>query len=116
MILLDHCMPRRYQRLLSEWGYPVALLTEHLPADAPDSDVLQTAQQLDAVVLTVDLDFANIIDYPPKQYAGIVVLRYQARDQDALDQTLKTAFSDLYQDDMRGTLIVVSPRRYRVRQ
>jgi hypothetical protein len=40
MILLDNCMPHRYQRLLQEWGYDT---------------------ELDAALLTDDLDFSNIL-------------------------------------------------------
>jgi predicted nuclease of predicted toxin-antitoxin system len=112
MILLDHCVPRRYLRLLREWGYDTALITEHIPADAPDADVLMLASVLDAVLLTVDLDFANILDYPPSDYGGIVVLRYRIEDEAELDTTLKSALEDL---DLRGVLVIVSPGRYRVR-
>ena len=39
-ILLDHCVPRKYLRLLKEWGYNASLLTEHTTADAKDDDIL----------------------------------------------------------------------------
>ena len=80
-IVLDHCVPRRYQRLLSGWGYEAELSSAHIPQDAPDTDVIALAQRLEAVLLTVDLDFANILDYPPADYGGIIVLRYQIADE-----------------------------------
>ena len=115
MILLDNCVPRRYLRLLRGWGYDAALLSDHIPADAPDPDVIALAGQLDAVLLTVDLDFANILDYPPENYGGIAVMRYQIADENALDETLKSALADLYRDGLRAVLVIVSPGRYRVR-
>ncbi len=115
MILLDHCVPRRYLRLLHEWGYSVALMSAYIPADAPDTDVMALAGKLDAVLLTADLDFANILDYPPANYDGIVVMRYRAEDETGIDHTLKSMLDDLYRDNLRGLLVIVSPSRYRVR-
>lgn len=115
MILLDHCVPRRYLRLLGEWGYDATLMSEHISADAPDVEVIALAHRLDAVLFTVDLDFANILDYPPADYGGIIVLRYEIEREVELDATLKSAMSDLYRDDLRRTLVIVAPGRYRIR-
>lgn len=115
MIILDHCVPQRYLRLLQAWGYDAHLMTEHIPRDAPDSEVIALAVKLDAILLTVDLDFANILDYPPSEYQGIVVLRYSIEDESQIDQTLKAAMADLYREGLRGVLVVVSAERYRIR-
>jgi predicted nuclease of predicted toxin-antitoxin system len=115
MILLDNCMPHRYQRLLQEWGYDVSLLSDHIAADAPDSDVIALATELDAALLTVDLDFSNILDYPPQKDGGIIVMRYKIQDEAEADVSLKTALDELYRDGLCGVLVIVSPRHYRVR-
>lgn len=115
MILLDHCVPRRYLGLLRGWGYQASLISDHIPPDSPDTAVIALAGRLDAALLTIDLDFANILDYPPADYGGIVVLRYHIQDEAELDTTLQSALADLYRDDLRGVLVIVSPGRYRVR-
>ncbi len=115
MILLDHCVPRRYLQLVREWGYRAALMTDHIPADSPDRLVMTLATKLDAVLLTADLDFANILDYPPSAYGGIVIIRYQAHNETEVDNTLKAMLNDLYRDELRGVLVIVAAGRYRVR-
>jgi predicted nuclease of predicted toxin-antitoxin system len=115
-LLLDHNVPRKYLRLLQEWGYESTVLDEHIAADADDADVIALAQELDAVLLTADLDFANILDYPPADHAGIVVMRYEATDETGITATLKQALTDLYRDDLRGALVIVEPQRYRIRK
>lgn len=65
---------------------------------------------------TIDLDFSNILDYPPKDYEGIVVLRYKITDEADIDTMLKTALEDLSREDLRGVLLIVSPSRYRLRR
>jgi predicted nuclease of predicted toxin-antitoxin system len=81
MILLDHCTPRQ---------------------DASDAEVIALAQGLDAVLLTIDLDFANILNYPPEDYAGILVIRYQASEEAAIDTALRQALEDLYREGLRS--------------
>lgn len=115
-ILLDHNVPAKFMRLLNEWGYEASRLTEYLDADAADIDVIALAQTLDAVLLTIDLDFANILDYSPANYAGILVMRYQAAVEAAVIVTLRQALDDLYRDDLRGTLVIIEPTRYRIRK
>lgn len=115
-ILLDHCVPRKFLRLLHEWGYEATLLRQHIAPDSDDPDVITTAQELDAVLFTVDMDFANILDYSPEDYQGIVVMRYQAGKEEESISVLKQALNDLYRDGLRGTLVVISAERYRVRR
>jgi len=116
MILLDNCVPRRYLHLLKKWNYSAVLMSDSIPHDAPDPQVIDLAVKLDAILLTVDLDFSNILDYPPKNFQGIIVLRYQVGDESDLDNTLKTALDDLYRDKLRNCLVIVNPKRYRLRR
>lgn len=114
-ILIDHCVPLFVARWLDEWGYPVTLLKEHIPVDSPDSDVIELAQDLDAVLLTADKDFSSILDYPPDSHVGIIVLRHQLADDDLAD-SLQQVISELYRDGLRQTLVVVNQRGYRIRR
>jgi hypothetical protein len=74
------------------------------------------AQNLDAVLLTVDMDFSNNLDYPPEAYQGIIVMRYQAQDEEAISSVLRQVLEDLYRDRLRGALIVIRTNGYRVRR
>ena len=116
MILLDQCVPRKFQGIIKSWGYQVDLLTEHISSDSPDTKVIELAQTLDAVLLTIDLDFANILDYPPADYQGIMVIRYDVADENDVLNTLKQALEDLYRDDLRQVLVIIEKNRYRVRK
>lgn len=115
-ILLDHCVPRRYLHLIQAWGYAASPLGDHAAIDSPDDRVITAAQTLDAVLLTIDLDFANILDYPPRDYNGIIVLRYRVMDEGSLDVTLRQLLKDRYRDDLRGVLAIVDAGRYRIRR
>jgi len=115
-ILIDQCVPRKFLRLLNEWGYDARLITDTIAANASDSDVITLALHQNAVLLTLDLDFANIIDYPPRQYNGIVVIRYDVMNETPLITSLKQALSEQSQDELRGKLMIIEPHRYRIRK
>lgn len=91
-------------------------MRQHIKPDSDDPDVLALATSLDAVLLTVNTNFSNILNYPPQNYAGMIVLRYRLADEKTLNETLKQALTDLYRDDLRGILVVVKPNRYRIRR
>jgi predicted nuclease of predicted toxin-antitoxin system len=115
-ILLDACVPRKFERLIQSWGYPVLLSGTELRPDAPDSQVIQQSQLLDSVPVTIDMDFSNILDYPPENYGGIVVLRYDVEHEESLIETLREALQTLYRDQLRHALVIVTAGRYRVRR
>lgn len=93
-VLVDHCVPGKFKTLLESWDCTASLLKEHIKSDSSDADVLALAQHLDAVLLTVDMDFANILNYPPQNYQGIIVKRYQIEDEIVLSDTLKKVIED----------------------
>lgn len=115
-ILIDHCVPGVFLRVRREWGFEANSLKKYINPDADDPDVISLAQSLDAVLLTVDMDFSNILNYPPQNYQGIVVIRYQAEQEEESIATLKSALHDLYRDELRKALVVITANRYRVRR
>ncbi|HEX4542000.1 MAG TPA: DUF5615 family PIN-like protein [Candidatus Acidoferrum sp.] len=46
-----------------------------LPVEAPDAIVIAKAQEIDAILLSLNGDFADIVTYPPKSYKGVVALQ-----------------------------------------
>jgi hypothetical protein len=46
-----------------------------LPVESSDAIVLAKAQEIDAVLISLDGYFADIINYPPKDFKGIIALQ-----------------------------------------
>lgn len=74
----DHCVPTSVTETLEAGRHEVIQLRDQLPTDAADPDVIAEAQRLDAVLLTLNGDFADLVRYPPAQYGGIVALQVKA--------------------------------------
>ncbi len=113
-VLLDNCTPDDYRQLLVSWGYQASFLRQHIAPNAPDPDVLKTAVQLDAVLLSVDKDFLNIKSYPPQNFQGIIVIRDKHGARQSIAAQLKAALDTLYRDKLRGVLVVVDAEGYNV--
>ena len=115
----DHCVPNSVGAALADEGHKVLRLRDHLPTYAPDPDVIAKAQDLDAILLSLNGDFADIVTYPPHEFNGIVAL--QARNH---PETLGLIVARLIDhlalhptaNDYKGKLLVVEPHRIRIRR
>ena len=57
----DHCVPTSVIKTLQDTGHEVFRLKDHLPVDSPDHRVISKAQELDAVLISLNGDFADIV-------------------------------------------------------
>ena len=72
---LDENMPAELASLLREAGHDAADAAEEGLSGKADPRVLATAASEGQILLTCDLDFADVRHYPPGTHAGIVVFR-----------------------------------------
>ncbi|MBI3373045.1 MAG: DUF5615 family PIN-like protein [Betaproteobacteria bacterium] len=115
----DHCVPALVIRLLRDNGHEVFVIKEHIPTDSRDSAVIAKAQELDAVLVSLDGDFSDIVTYPPAAYRGIVSLQVRNHPESirALMNRL-LAYCSIYPEisHYRGKLLLVEVHRIRVRR
>ncbi len=64
----DQCVPAEITDILRRHGHQVTLLREVLPIRSPDPVVIARAQELGAILLSLNGDFADIVTYPPGHY------------------------------------------------
>lgn len=77
----DHCMPESAVEALEANGHKIIRLRNRMATDAVDPDVIAEAQQLDAILLSLNGDFSNLIQYPPREFGGIVTLQVKDRPE-----------------------------------
>ena len=73
--LADHCISNTIVQALRDASHEVVRLKDVLPVESPDMIVIAKAQEVDAILLSMNGDFADIVAYPPKNYKGIVALQ-----------------------------------------
>ena len=66
----DQCVPAEITDTLRQHGHQVTLVREVLPIRSLDPAVIAAAQELGAVLVSLNGDFADIVAYPPANYFG----------------------------------------------
>ena len=103
--------------MLREFGHQVEDVRDALPPGAADAQVAAFAKAKQFILVTRDFDFADIRNYPPEDYAGIIVL---GLPDDAIvtqiNQTLKSFVSEPeLMARLTGRLAIVESWRARFR-
>ena len=73
--LADHCISNAVVQTLRDANHGILRLKDTLPVESSDAVVIAKAQEIEAILLSLNGDFADIVTYPPKNYRGIVALQ-----------------------------------------
>jgi predicted nuclease of predicted toxin-antitoxin system len=115
--LVDANLPRAAVALLAKLGHQVEFARDVGLAAAPDLEIAARARATGAALLTRDLDFANIRQYLPADYPGIVVLRLpdDATARVIVDVIERFVREPLFLAALGGRLAIVEMDRVRFR-
>jgi len=114
----DQFVPNLVTVALRDAGHEVLRLREHLRPDSPDPAVIATAQELGALLIPLDGDFADIVTYPPSRYRGMIALQVRGHPEvlPYLVSRLKAYLSEHAEmSDYEGKLLLVEAHRIRIR-
>lgn len=114
----DQCVPSSIIRALREEGHQILRLKDSIAVDSPDPVVLAKAQELDAILLSLNGDFADIVSYPPADYKGIVALQVRNHPE-AIPQIVSRLIDFLTSHPelqfFAGKLLLIEAHRIRIR-
>jgi len=113
--LSDHCVSMRTVTFLRSNGFSITTLKELGKQKVPDPQVIKLAQSRKEILITEDTDFGNILNYPPEQYHGIIVLSTKSRKRVSLHKTLFDFFQKKSPGDLIGKLIIIEDAVVRIR-
>jgi len=113
-IKLDENIDLRAKDILTLKGHEVVTVTEEGLKGAPDEEIARVVKQEGICLLTLDLGFANVLRYPPKDYAGIVVLRHPRLTTQGLLDLVRQFAGLLENNNPSGSLWIVEPGRLRI--
>ena len=115
--LVDASLPRATASLIHAAGQQASDVRDIGLGTADDQQIADHARANGLCLITRDGDFGNILDYPPQDYAGIVVI--DAPEPSTRDMVLNMVQQFLQQTavlaSLSGRLVVVEAARIRVR-
>jgi len=115
--VVDEDMPRSTGVALVKEGYEVKDIRDHGYRGADDREIYDFARKEEAILLTGDLGFSNILKFPLGEHFGIVVARFpNEMSPHNINEEIVRSFKDLVENDFRGNLIILEPGRIRIRR
>ena len=115
--LIDANMPRIAAHALRELGHECLDTRDIGLSKAADYVIANYVRSNSLVLITRDGDFADIRNYPPDQYAGIVIMLLPdyATANVVTDAVRSFARNLLVLEKLGGHLVIVEPGRIRIR-
>lgn len=113
---IDENLPLEYAPILRAAGFAADTVADENLCGVADLVLAERTRSERRVLITLDLDFANIRSYPPAAHAGIVILRPRAQDKLALIALLNSLIPALKQASPEQQLWIVEEDRIRFRK
>ena len=115
--VIDEDMPRSTAAILRERGYDVKDVRDYGLRGARDEEIYEFAQRDEAVILTGDRGFGNILRFPLGDHFGIVVVHFPNETSTVeVNRQLLERLENLSEDDFNGNIIIIEPRKIRIRR
>jgi predicted nuclease of predicted toxin-antitoxin system len=74
-LFADQCVPTEIVQILRDAGHNLTMVREVMPVGASDQAVIARAQELQAILISLNGDFSDIVSYPPRNYRGIISIQ-----------------------------------------
>ena len=113
---LDENLPVQLKELFTESGHDAATVLDEGIGGATDTAVVSACLSEERVLVTQDLDFADIRAYPPAEYPGLVVIRLADQGRNRLLQVGAVLLETLARSSPKGQLWIVEDTRVRIRE
>jgi predicted nuclease of predicted toxin-antitoxin system len=111
---VDENMPAEAAALLAGAGHDALTVPQQKLGGQSDPNIAAVCQQEGRVIVTLDLDFADIRTYPPADYPGIIVLRLFRLDKPRILAAVQRLLPVLEHEPLTGKLWIVEDARLRI--
>ncbi len=113
---VDENLPIDIADILRQAGYDATTVLEQALGGEMDRQIAVVCQAEGRIIVTLDLDFADIRAYPPRNYAGLMVLRLERQDKAHVVEVFRKLIKVLPTEQLSNRLWIVDERRIRIRE
>jgi predicted nuclease of predicted toxin-antitoxin system len=112
---LDENLSRHLKPPLIELGHDVLTAADEDLLSRPDTEIAQVANNEQRMILTLDIEFADLRKYPPGSHPGIILFRPLSLSPLSLNDFITEFIRRTDLDKLDACVAVVDPVRVRVR-
>jgi predicted nuclease of predicted toxin-antitoxin system len=115
-IKLDENLDVRLATFLKRAGYDTNTVQEQGLRGTEDEALYEVCKVEGRILVSLDLDFSNIIRFPPQGTSGLVVLRGPNQLFPTMRILVETLIDALNRESPAGSLWIVEPGRLRIHE
>ena len=112
--VVDEGVDRPIIVALRNEGHHVLSIGEKLPGKT-DEDILRLANEVQAILVTTDKDFGELVYRLKKIHNGILLLRLSGLNADRKVELVRTAIEN-HAEELNGSFSVLSSTLFRIRR
>jgi len=113
---IDENLPAEAAEILRDSGFVADTVADENLSGSADEVVATRSRSENRVLVTLDMDFANIRAYPPGEHSGMIVLRLKRQDKTTVLTCVRRLATALKHRKPDGELWIVDGNRIRFRQ
>lgn len=111
---LDENLSPSLATVFADAGHDAHSVVEQALSGKPDQRVIEVCQHEQRALVTFDLDFSNILTYPPDHYSGIIVLRLSDQAHATAIGAIQRVVELIGKESVAGSLWIVENGRIRI--
>ena len=115
-IKLDENVDARLAMLLKKAGHDTNTVQEQNLRGTEDKALYDICKVDDRILVSLDLDFSNVLRFPPEGTPGVVVLRGPNHLFPTMRILVETLIDALARESPAGRLWIVEPGRLRIHE
>jgi predicted nuclease of predicted toxin-antitoxin system len=115
-IKLDENVDARLATFLKRAGHDTNTVQEQSLRGTEDEALYEVCKVEDRILVSLDLDFSNIVRFPPERTPGLVVLRGPNQLFSTMRILVETLVDALNRESPAGRLWIVEPGRLRIHE
>lgn len=112
---IDENLHEEVAQMLRRHGHDAVSVYDQQLRGVADDDLAAVCRREGRAIVTQDLDFSNILAFPPQDYAGIIVLRLHDPGRASVLAAMRRLLPLLASEPLSGCLWTVDDAAVRIR-
>ena len=112
---IDENLPIEVADVLERAGHDAKTIADQQMSGQIDSNIARVCLAEHRVLITLDIDFADIRTYPPSDYPGLIVLRLDRQDKPHVLDVIRRLIASFDKEPLGQRLWIVEESRIRIR-